>query len=223
MQKGATKCLLENLRLEAKLLMECSTSDNDKFREYKISVFSRMKANEYTNLAKTGDGLLMYGYCLFERLGNKGYHRISNVIRNVARLLLTFRTLTGNAIASSFNLVDVKNYDDVVEASKVICGHEGTSVDKPSLLLMLGRCLKAITITRKTMAIKQKDVEGKKEVKMFLELHEQEWGLYKIHAHSTMKLKHWKTPDLLRLKSDLLKLKNHLVLSIQHLLAETES
>ena len=124
-------------------------------------------------------------------------------------------------MASSLDLVDVKNYD-VVEVTKVVCGHEGTRVDKPSLLLMLGRCLKAIAINKKTLAIKQMDMEAKKEAKLFLELHEQEWCIYKEHAHSTMKAKHWKTPELLPLKSDLQCLKKYLVASIESLIAETE-
>ena len=52
---------------------------------------------------KCNDGLLMYGY------------------------------VTGNCVASSLDLVEVENYDAVVEATKVVCGHDGTKVDKPSL------------------------------------------------------------------------------------------
>ena len=44
-------------------------------------------------------------------------------------------------MAASLDLVDVKHYDAVIEATKLVCGHKGTKVDKPSLLLMLGRCL----------------------------------------------------------------------------------
>ena len=66
------------------------------------------------------------------------------------------------------------------------------------------------------------DMEAQKEAKLFLELHEQEWCIYKGHAHSTMKGKHWKTPELLPLKSDLECLKKYLVASIESLIAETE-
>ena len=59
-------------------------------------------------------------------------------------------------MAASHDLVDVKHYDFVIEATKLVCGHKGTKVDKPSLLLMLGRCLKAIAVTKKTMALKQR-------------------------------------------------------------------
>ena len=102
---------------EARLLFKCSASDNDKFKEYENFVTSRMKSTEYTNLAKSDDGLLLYGYCLYEKHGDKGYHCISNAIRNVAHLLIAFRSLTGNAVASSLDLVEVKNYNDVVEAT----------------------------------------------------------------------------------------------------------
>ena len=163
----------------------------------KKSVICRMKPNQYTNLAKSDYGLLMYGYYLYERLGAKGYHRISNAIRNVARLLVAFRKVTGNAMAASLDLVHVQHYDAVVEATKLVHGHKGTGVGKPSLLLMLGRCLKAIAIAKKILAIKQGDMNYKKDAKMFLELHEEEWSLYKGHAHHTMKAKHSKTLELL--------------------------
>ena len=56
-------------------------------KEYKISVISSLKCNYHmTNLAKLDDGLIMYGYCLYERLGSKGCDRISNAIRIVAPL-----------------------------------------------------------------------------------------------------------------------------------------
>ena len=111
-------------------------------------------------------------------------HYVSQKMRESARLLQVFRTLT-NEDASMQDLLTPSTYDHVIEAVRCIAGEdeEDEEEDKevedikcPSIALKLGYNLQKLAGIKMTCSIKTDDANGEVEAKKFLKLMSADWA-----------------------------------------------
>ena len=141
-----------------KIFFQRCLSKDDRYENIKANIFSRMAPDEITSLIKNDDGLILYGYLMYEKGGDNMFNEISNKLRNVARLVIEYSKQSVDADSSSLTLIDPSNWDMVIRSVKKIVGHEGDEkVRVPSLLLRLGRSLEALACAKRAMGIKKKD------------------------------------------------------------------
>ena len=175
-----------NLKTSKKNLQRCLSKD-DQYEGIKANIFSRMAQDHVTTLIKNDDGILLYGYLMYEKGGDNMFNEISNKLRNVARLIIEYRNQSGQTEASSLTLIDPSNWDMVIKSVKKLVSHEGDeAVGVPSLLLRLGRSLESLACAKRAMGIKAKDKEMVNDSRDFLVLHAQYWKIYAQHAISTL-------------------------------------
>ena len=203
----------------SKMLLHHTINSNSKYQDLKSNILTRMKQDELTNLIQNDEGLLLLGKNLYEKGGDSSFNEISCKLRRLARLVITFRNFT-KTNASSLELVDSTNWDDVISSVKNLVNHQKQKVGIPSLLLDLGRSLASLAGAKRALAIRSNNSSMKEEAQNFLELHKDEWQIYTKHAMDTMKKDH--KPEVLPLAADIEKLKNHVMKEIQLLVSKDE-
>ena len=207
----------------SRMLLTHYLNQDDTFAVLKKEVLGRMVADEITGLIDTDEGLLLYGFTMFEKGGSATYNEISNKLRNIARLVLVFRNVAMEQEATSFSLIDPGNWDNLIKAMKQLVNHEGNdNVGVPSLLLRVGRSLESIAQAKRAVGIKTKNHGMIEDSRLFLELHQQYWSIYSSHALSTIASKKDKTPELLPLTSDMQLLRSFLLEQIEPLLRKCD-
>ena len=76
-----------------------------KYEDFLAKIISRMLDDEITNLVKNDELLLLYNYTLYGMGGEESFSKISNKLRNVSRLLITFRE-TNDVSITTAGLID---------------------------------------------------------------------------------------------------------------------
>ena len=167
-----------------------------------------MKSDEIITLIENDEGILLYGFTLYEKGGDSSFNEISSKLRGLSRLVLQYRQLFGSD-ASSFSMIDPGSWDNVIQAAKALVGCQKQKVGLPSLLLGLGRSLACLASAKRAIGIRLKDDNMVNDARSFLELHATEWSIYSKHAQDAMKKDN--IPEDLPLSSDIDKLKDYLL------------
>ena len=201
-----------NLRT-SRMLMQSMLSADTKYCELRSRIVSRMKSDELTNLISNDEGLLLYGYHLFEKGGETAFNEISSKLRCMARLILKYREIEGSNEITSLSLIDPSCWDKVINSVKSLVNHKVQKVGTPSLLLNIGRSLACLAGAKRALGIKMKDDSIVHDARNFLELHNEEWSIYAKHALDSMKKDN--VPEELPLPSDIEKLKDYLTAEIK--------
>ncbi|XP_072015345.1 uncharacterized protein [Amphiura filiformis] len=154
---------------------------------------------------------------LFKKHGhnNQQYNTIRSKLREIARLLIAYRDVTGQRTASLDDIISPQKYEDVLKAVRIVTdfNDDDKTYGKPSLALKLGHTLK-----KASMIVVSKALIGgpefefrEKEARNFHTLLSENWDEeISHHAIRTLSSRRRNNPKLLPLTSDVCKLSQHL-------------
>ncbi|XP_065051971.1 uncharacterized protein LOC135681426 isoform X3 [Rhopilema esculentum] len=208
------------LRFESEMLLYGSKDTGSTV--FTQSILSIMRQDPVSFEAKRDDLILKFGHSLFEKGGSAKATYITQKMRSLARLLMEVREVTNNGSADLSDFITPTHFDDIVLATRNLCSHTAnpqndhlSSFEKPSLALKLGHALKKGAMILRGMALRQKDIESKQNVEMFLELLDSEWST-KISSAALRTLSdgQFNKAPVLPVTEDLMKLREHLLAEI---------
>ena len=215
------KTSLKKLKYEGKLLLAsnllsgCSQQLSD-------NVISKMTSDEVTAVAETDATILTLGSAHLEKRGKEKATEVSQNMRLLARILIEARALTGESLATLAEIIIPKHFDKLLTCAKKLGGFteskDGTKDYKcPSTSIKCGYALKKAALILRGQSLREANLERKKEIDMFLELYEIEWGeKITTPAHVNLALKKHNAPNILPITNDLLKLRSYLVEQIEN-------
>ncbi|PIK34555.1 hypothetical protein BSL78_28629 [Apostichopus japonicus] len=154
---------------------------SDNFEDLTREVISKIRDDEEKRMLEADELILMFGASLLERLGALRRHVISQRMRQLARLLITFKITNGQT--SLMELIDASRFYDVVVCVRGVCGdaQEQTVAGvkmftSPSYGLHIGHSIVKCCMIKRGRAIRLKNHEMKQEAVSFQELMEgQDW------------------------------------------------
>ncbi|PIK56621.1 hypothetical protein BSL78_06477 [Apostichopus japonicus] len=188
---------------------------SDNFKDLRRDVISKVRDDEVKRVLEADELILMFGASLLERLGALRRHVISQRMRQLARLLITFKLTNGET--SLMELIDASRFDNVVVCVRGICGNAkqqtvaGVNMfTSPSYGLHIGHSLVKCSMLKRGRAIRLKNHAMKEEAVSFLELMEGQDWISKISSPALQSLKErrFNTVDGLPSTSDLQQLRS---------------
>ncbi|KAL3837344.1 hypothetical protein ACJMK2_022708, partial [Sinanodonta woodiana] len=175
-------------------------------------ILDSMHNDEVYGFLKNDNLILSFGKILFEKLGIRRKHNISQRMRQLARIKISLEPKCDQLA----DIICGKQFDNVVNATNTLCNKTQNNekvfvFEKPGLALRLGHNLMKCAQIKRGNALRNDDESGYKEASRFLELMDAEWA-DKISsiALTTLKTNKFNKNDLLPLTSDLVKLKVYL-------------
>lgn len=214
----APKC--QKVQAKAKLLLLNSTvvssSDNNSILS---QVFSTMRSDEVSLIAKNDWLIKEVGLFLVEKHGEKQQHLISQKMRELARLLTELRAADFSPNAQLSDFIKPEKFDVVVSAVKNLSKfqfQEGVQrVATPSLSLKVGHSLKKCVSILRGQAFRRKDKDLQEDVDNFEKLLDSEWS-HRVshHSLSTLSASKFNKVEILPLADDLEKLRRSILSKI---------
>ncbi|CAH0558692.1 unnamed protein product [Brassicogethes aeneus] len=211
-----------NERAESQTMIACSLDENSTVCKLRVKqeVFSRMKADNISLIAKTDYLITIFGENYLKKHKREQIVSVcSNKMRELARFLLEFRKNTNNPNCTLQNILSPKLFDATVECAKRLGGYdiEKKIYKSPSLSAHLGTSLKQVCdifirlLLKEDPVIKVTNREGViKETKRFKNLIETQWTTeISSLAFKNIQEMRWKKPVILPLTSDVKKFKEY--------------
>ena len=193
---------------------QAQNSCSPQLREH---VLSKMASDDITAVARSDDTILIYGSALLEKRGRDKGNEVSQNMRVLARVVIEARELCGDNNATLSSSIAPKNFDMLLKCAKNLGGfietEDGTKQYKsPSTSIKCGYALKKAALILRGQSLRDADMEGKKEVDMFLELYDSEWGgKITTPALGNLSTKKHNSPNLLPITNDLVALRKYLI------------
>nr|XP_054770981.1 uncharacterized protein LOC129278875 [Lytechinus pictus] len=134
-------------------------------------------------------------------------------LRELGRLVLNYRDLTGEKCACLANLINPVKFSEVVAATRHTAGFdkENHQYETPSLALKIGHSLKKAAGILLGEAIMKEDEKLEKRCAAFLKLCDLRWEeMVSTHAHRTLNEQKRNNPTYLPLMQDVVKLTTYL-------------
>ncbi|KAL3870155.1 hypothetical protein ACJMK2_038238, partial [Sinanodonta woodiana] len=175
-------------------------------------ILDSMHNDEVYGFLKNDNLILSFGKILFEKLGIRRKHNISQRMRQLARITISLEPKCDQLA----DIICGKQFDNVVNATNTLCNKTQNNekvfvFEKPGLALRLGHNLMKCAQIKRGNALRNDDESGYKEASRFLELMDAEWAdKFSSIALTTLKTNKFNKNDLLPLTSDLVKLKVYL-------------
>ncbi|KAL3854014.1 hypothetical protein ACJMK2_013298 [Sinanodonta woodiana] len=187
-------------------------------------ILDSMHSDEVYGFLKNDNLILSFGKILFEKLGIRRKHNISQRMRQLARIKISLEPKCDQLA----DIICGKQFDNVVNATNTLCNkiqnNEKVFVfEKPGLALRLGHNLMKCAQIKRGNALRNDDESGYKEASRFLELKDAEWA-DKISsiALTTLKTNKFNKNDLLQpLSTFITEIKTNQTYTIWRQLAET--
>lgn len=186
----------------------------------KEEVFKILRADEISQIAMKDILICSYAESLLRKHKRTQIRNtISNKMRELGRLLLTLKKITG--VETLFGALKPEFFDNIVAATKIISGYDvaARTYRAASLALHMGTTLKQVCDTANKMIIKNsrllpcKDQElTLKNIKRLKNLLENHWSSeVSSLALKDMNEKKWEKPRLFPLTSDVMQLQQYLI------------
>jgi len=154
-------------------------------QKFRCDILEGMRSDEVTDVVMSDDLILKYGADLYLQLGRIRAHDISQRMRQLARLLMTFRTVNQQLpdTVSLSQLLTGHNFDGVVNATRLMCNpvEEPTGrplYSNPSIGLKLGHSLVKCCEIKKGQGIRMDCETDINEADAFLTLCTRMIGLH---------------------------------------------
>lgn len=175
-----------------------------------------MRADEISLVAKKDLLIAYYGesYLRSQKRERKEY-TCSNKLRELARLLITYRSIVNNNNVAFKDLLHPKNFDNVVSATRQLTGYDPVknTYRAPSVSMHIGTALKIISDELIHLILKgckgfkcqsaAESLEWRQNVKHFKKLVEARWSLeISSVAHKNLNENRWQKPLIVPLISD---------------------
>lgn len=210
----------QKVQAKAKLLLLNSTmassSDNNNILS---RLFSTMKRDEVSLIAKNDWLIKEVGLFLIEKHGEKQQYLTSQKMRELARLLTELRAADFSPNAQLCDFIKPGKFDVVVSGVKRLSKfqfQEGVQrVATPSLSLKVGHSLKKCVSILRGQALRRKDKDLQEEADTFEKLLESEWSCrVSHHSLSTLGASKYNKVEILPLAEDLEKLRKSILFKI---------
>ena len=186
-----------------KLLLPTKTKTRDVY----ANVVLPMKNDDVKSTVEMDPLIMAYGARLYEKYGNETHNRnyISNKLRELTRLILSIRKITGNNVNLDYCITPC-NWEVLLQGVREVAGYDTRTCKYaiPSLPLKLGGSLsKCAKLLRATALVESND-ERIQMAQRFLELHESDWSeRISAKSHSTLRDRQYNKPRLLPLIEDI--------------------
>ncbi|KAG5863329.1 hypothetical protein JTB14_004960 [Gonioctena quinquepunctata] len=182
----------------------------------KEQVFNMMRGDEISFVAKKDLLIAHYGesYLKSQKRERKEYS-CSNRMRELARLLITYRTSINDQNVSFKDLLHPEKFDEVVSATRKLAGFDpiNKTYEAPSIALHMGTALKIISDELIHLIVKhspgflckspEKSLEWREDVKKLKKLVETRWNTeISSVANKDLNEKRWQKPLLVPLVND---------------------
>ena len=128
-----------------------------KFSDVHTLILSKMtKRDEAYILTKNDTTLLMFAATYLQSKEKDRYSDIRYSLRILANLVLKFQELLKVDCARAIDLVLPENYDEVLEAAKIISGYTGPrEIRKPNVFRKIGFCLSNLVLIVRASALRK--------------------------------------------------------------------
>ncbi|XP_074026088.1 uncharacterized protein isoform X2 [Leptinotarsa decemlineata] len=209
-------------------LIACSIDQNNTIHKLRVKeeVFSRMKSDEISMVAKTDRLICNFGDNYLKKHKREQITSVcSNKMRELARFLIEFRKLSNNSNLSLKDLLKPKLFDLVIECAKKLGGYDADtkSYRSPSLSAHIGTSLKQVCDLFIRLILKEDPsfiYDNKEDIlkntKRFKELIDSQWTTeVSSLAFKNLQEKQWERPVLLPSTRDVTKFKEY-VTNIAH-------
>ncbi|KAI4463225.1 hypothetical protein MML48_4g00006583 [Holotrichia oblita] len=180
-------------------------------------VFDKMRGDEVSFVAKTDLLIAHFGETFLKKhKRERMIYACSNRMRELARLLISYRNLTNNAEISFKDLLHPKNFDIVLSAARNVVGYDPLkkTFKSPRLAMHIGTSLKLASDELSHLILKEDTgfkcktsghiSEWLNNVKNFKKLIESRWNSELASlANKDLQEKRWNKPLLLPLVNDI--------------------
>ncbi|XP_028414257.1 uncharacterized protein LOC114537315 [Dendronephthya gigantea] len=214
----------KRMRFDGKLLL--AETNLEACSKQLQNVLLIMAHDDISAVAQADPTILAVGSDMVDQKGVEKATEISQKMRLLARVLIEMRKLTGKPDASLSTIITPLHFDSFLQCARNLGGYVvnqngSRNFKSPSTAVKCGYATMTACKILRGKALRDCDMDRKKEVDNFLELYETEWGK-KITspAHDNLGEKKNNKPDVLPLTSDLLKLRDYLLRAISE---KTES
>ncbi len=173
--------------------------------EHAKKVLAGLRGGEESRLIKSDSLLLRLLTDKFvSKLGHdvEQYSYIRTKLREIARLLLNYRELSGKRNASLTDMINPQKFQNVIEAAKLTAGFDETTqlYATPTLAVKLGHTLKKASDVLMGESLMNGDQTQADLAKGFNKLHEMKWNeAVTTHAFRTLRENRRNRPKLLPL------------------------
>ncbi|KAK4879781.1 hypothetical protein RN001_007927 [Aquatica leii] len=188
----------------------------------KEKVFDIMKGDQIALEAKKDILIAHYGESYLKKHKRDGIiYACSNRMRELSRLLISFRKVTNNNDVSFKDMLHPKHFDNVLFAARNIVGFdaEKKTFKSPSLAMHLGTSLKLVCeelvhlILKEKIGFRSSSVNHKKDwlenINYFKQLIKNRWNIeLSSIANKDLNEKRWKKPLIVPLVSDVKKFRD---------------
>ena len=210
----------QKVQAKAKLLLLNSTTASSSVSNNILSqLFSTMKRDEVSLIAKNDWLIKEVGLFLIEKHGEKQQYLTSQKMRELARLLTELRAADFSPNAQLSDFIKPGKFDVVVNAVKSLSKfqfQEGVQrVATPSLSLKVGHSLKKCVSILRGQALRKKDKDLQEEADTFEKLLDSEWN-HRVSHHSlcTLGTSKFNKVEILPLAEDLERLRRSILSKI---------
>ena len=215
----------KQMRYDAILLLSGNEFPSGASQELSDHVLSMMALDDVTALVKADQTILLVGSRLIDKRGKRKAAEVSQQMRILGRMVKEARKLCGNAALKLSHLIKPMHFDTLVTCAKILGGceqetneHGKKMFSSPSTALKCGYSLKRASQVLRGQALRNQDVDAKKQIDMFLELYDSErTDKLSSHALGDLSFKKHNKPRLIPVTEDLMKLREHLVKEISRL------
>ena len=153
------------------------------FEEVHRLVLSGMNRDKLYIVVKNDQSLLLFGAAQLNQTEFDRWGDIRYSLRSLARLLLTFREISGQSDAKASEHVMCENFDMTIKTVQLVTGYKGPrEIKVPSVMLKSGMWLKNVAEYLRSQALKNRDKIMLKKLRNFLELYEMDWQIYTTNA-----------------------------------------
>ncbi len=217
--EGADQANIRSKKMQhaGRLLLAANNYPTGASQQLSDTVLSIMALDDISAVVRTDETILMVGSTLIENRGNEKAVEVSQQMRLLARLLINVRKLCGTPSVSLREILTPGHFDHLVDSAPSLGGYTAptnASADRfkaPSTSAKCGYALKKAAFVVKGKALREKDMERKNDVDLFMELYEGEWsGKVTSQALQNLSLKKHNKPRLLPITNDLMTLRTFL-------------
>ncbi|XP_047123340.1 uncharacterized protein LOC124806446 isoform X3 [Hydra vulgaris] len=219
-RRGSDNKEISYIKASRILVGQSSLTDNAKIVHEHI--LTTMKHDKLHLVIRNDKLLLTYGAVEVGKKERDRYHDVGYALRVLAKLLLQYRKQFNAEDASAKDLVNTKNYDNIVSSMKVCADYCGPrKIGNPHLVLRIGYSLKTLAIIVKLEYLKLGLQDMVENIRNFLELLESDYSIFLNNARSVYDLRKANAPDMLPEESDIKVLRNYCVSEISKYLNNT--
>jgi hypothetical protein len=220
----------KRMKYEGRFILASSNSPTGCSELLSENVIAKMSHNAISILVQNDPTILRLGSQLLDKRGTEKSNEVSQKMRLLGRIVQEGRKITNNDKVTLEYLLKPRQFDILIDCARNIAGYErndGSSSKKtfraPATAIHCGYELKRAAVVIRCQALREKNMEKKDDIDVFLQLYEAEWhNKVTAPALNNLALKKHNQPSVLPLTNDLMLVRNFIVERISVLTTEVD-